>query len=72
MDNNLIFLTIAVIVGLWLYKRFTKEDKHSFESQGIPYEKPLPIVGNFLPIFRKQESVFDLFERIYSKFPNDK
>ena len=72
MINFLLITAAVILITFWLYKRLTSEGEFSLDKQGIPYEKPLPIVGNFLPIFQGKESGFDLFERVYSKFSNHK
>ena len=71
MEITLIFITLVIVILFWSYKRLTSNDD-TLEAQGIAFEKPLPIFGNFLPIILQKEGGIHFFERLYRKFPNDK
>lgn len=73
MENALVYSAIVVIALLWVYRRLTSNDDHdSLDAQGIPYEKPLPVFGNLLPLMMQKEGGMDFFQRLYDLFPNDK
>lgn len=66
---GLILFSIAVIVVIWLFKKFNKpDDEFSLDAQGIPYEKGLPFFGNILPLLLMREGGIQFFERMYETF----
>lgn len=70
MENCLLYISFAVVIFVWLYKRLTHDD--NFEGQGIAHEKPLPIVGNIWPMLSRKEGIVQLLERLYHKFKSEK
>lgn len=73
MENSLVFFTITIVILLWIYKRLTNnDDPDTLEAQGIPTEKPLPVIGNIWPLLSQKEGGINFFERLYKLFPNDK
>jgi hypothetical protein len=71
MENGLIYFSVISVFLFWIYKKVTQYDGF-FEAQGIAHDKPLPIVGNILPIFTKKEGIIQFLERNYKKFYNEK
>lgn len=71
MENNFVILTIVIVILFWIYKRLTSSDD-TLEAQEIAHEKPLPIVGNILPLILQKESGSHFFERLYKKFSNER
>ncbi|XP_037050616.1 probable cytochrome P450 9f2 [Bradysia coprophila] len=65
------FLFIGFAVAYVLYKWLTKNDDY-FLKKGIPYEKPLPLVGNFLGFMLQRETLIDVIQRKYDKFKKSK
>lgn len=68
---GLIIFTILIALVFWLFKRFIVNDD-SLEARGIVHPKPLPIVGNMLPLLLQKEGGINFFERVYKMFPNEK
>ncbi|KAJ6643387.1 putative cytochrome P450 9f2 [Pseudolycoriella hygida] len=60
------FFFISIAVVYVLYKWLTRNDEF-FLKRGIPYEKPLPIVGNLLELVLQRKSFVDVIQRIYVK-----
>lgn len=69
--SDLIFYSVGALILLWLYKRLTR-DPDPFETQDIPHEKPLPIVGNVLPLFNGKEGLVQFLTRYYQKYQKSK
>lgn len=65
------FLFIAIAVVYVLYKWLTKNDDY-FLKKGIPFEKPLPIFGNFLGFMMQRETLIDIMQRNYDKYKKSK
>lgn len=70
-DMVLVVFSIAIVVLFWIYKKRSNSDD-SLDNLGIAYIKPLPIIGNTLSIIQNKESVFNLIDSTYNKFPNEK
>ncbi|XP_037034914.1 probable cytochrome P450 9f2 isoform X2 [Bradysia coprophila] len=65
----LLFIVIVLLYSA--YKWLTKNDDF-FLKKGIPYEKPLPIVGNLLGLVLQRESFVDAVQRTYVKYKKSK
>lgn len=65
------FLWISIVAAYALYKWLTKNDDF-FLKKGIPYEKPLPIVGNLLGFVLQKEAFVDAVQRSYEKHKKSK
>lgn len=65
------FLFIAIAIAYSLYKWLTKNDDY-FLKKGVPFEKPLPIFGNFLWFMLQKETLIDVFQRNYDKYKKSK
>lgn len=61
---ELLLLLSAVIY--WLY-RWSTENFQIFEERGIPYDKPLPVVGNALPLALNKESSLYSMIKLYRR-----
>lgn len=61
------FLWLILIVLFFAFRWLTKDHDY-FEKIGIPFEKPLPLVGNTLKLVLQKESIIDITERQYQKF----
>lgn len=68
----LITLTIIFAAVFWLYKRLSGNEDESFEALGIAYSKPLPVVGNILPLLTRKEGIIHYLERVYWEFKDKK
>lgn len=65
------FLFIAMAAVYAVYKWLTSNDDY-FLKKGIPYEKPLPIFGNFLGFMLQKETFIDVIQRSYDKYKKSK
>lgn len=63
------FIAIAAVYAL--YKWLTKNDDF-FLKKGIPFDKPLPIFGNFLRFMLQKETFIDVMQRGYDKYKKSK
>lgn len=61
------FLFIAIAIVYALYKLLTKNDDF-FLKKGIPFDKPLPIFGNFLRFMLQKETLIDTVQKGYDKY----
>jgi hypothetical protein len=68
---DLMYVSLFCGALVLLYKWLTK-DFDQLEKQGIPHDKPLPIVGNLWPLFTKKEGLVQFLERNYHSFKNAK
>lgn len=71
MDSNIFYFTIVILILFWIYKKFF-EDSENLETLGIAHEKPLPIIGNSLPIIIKSQGFVEFGDRQYEKFSDKK
>lgn len=70
METFLIISAAIVALLFWFYKSIYNEE--TLEQLGIVHEKPLPLVGNILPMLLQTEGGILFVERVYRLFPNDK
>lgn len=65
---NMSLFQLFGIIGLlyWLYKWATS-NHDEFEKRGLPYEKPLPLVGNNLGLILNKVSFHKLLADFYSR-----
>lgn len=71
MDSSTVLIWIAVFLAWLLYKKVTKTYQ-IFEERGIPFEKAIPVLGNNFSLLSGKESLYDLYQRLYTKFSNEK
>jgi hypothetical protein len=71
MDYYLIIIWITLFLGWFIYRNYKKNASY-FELQGVACERPLPIVGNLLPMFTGKEGITDMFSRLYDKYKDQK
>lgn len=57
---------------LWLLYKWSVSNFDYFEKIGVPYEKPLPIVGNSLGLVLQKEGFVDMTRKSYDKFKSSK
>ncbi|KYN10062.1 Cytochrome P450 9e2 [Trachymyrmex cornetzi] len=70
--NIMIYVIVLLIAGtLSLYYLLFK-DLNYFKKHGIPYVKPLPIVGSMKSTFLRRESIPDFIKSVYNLFPDAK
>lgn len=59
-------------IALYLFYKWATKNYDYFEKQGIPFMKPLPLLGsNYAIFFKKQPMVQTMIEQ-YSEFKNEK
>lgn len=71
MDNIIVYFAIAIVTLLWIAKMLL-EEKETLKDLGIPHFKPLPLVGNVLPIIFQQQNFIQFGDRLYNEFSKDK
>lgn len=62
---------IVIVVLCSLYKWLTRNHDF-FLKKGIPYDKPLPLVGNLLGLVLQKEAFVDILQRSYVKHKKSK
>jgi hypothetical protein len=72
METIIFYFLISFASLLWLYFKWINNDKEFFQSQDIKFEKPLPLIGNLLPILLKNEGITQMLKRFYSIYENEK
>jgi hypothetical protein len=70
-DINVLIFTVSLFLGWFLFRK-SKYDEFSLEAQGVPHEKPLPFVGNMLPLVTGKEGGTQFFFRLYNTFKPEK
>ncbi|XP_013101421.1 probable cytochrome P450 9f2 [Stomoxys calcitrans] len=58
---------ILVSVALYLFYRWATAYKDFFRDRGLPYCKPVPMVGNFWEMILRRKSMFDIVIDLYNK-----
>lgn len=64
-------LWIVLLLVYLLYKWSTSNHDY-FAKRGVPFEKPLPLVGNCLNMLLQRESIIDSQHRCYNNFKGSK
>jgi hypothetical protein len=72
MDSIIFYSLIIFAISLWFFWKKSPNDKNHYTLQGILFEKPLPVIGNLLPLIMKKEGIIQMVTRLYSKYPNEK
>ena len=75
-DRNIFIPSVALIVGVILYMRATKEFDF-FTSQGIKGPRPVPFLGNYIDAFTRSTLLMDIqrrekYGKIYGYFHGSK
>lgn len=66
------FILYAIAALLFLvYKLLTKKDDY-FEKKGIPFMKPMPLVGSRYDLILRNKSMPDVVNSWYKQFRDDK
>ena len=71
MNSSIIYFAVVTVALFWIYKKFSAK-KVTLDSMGIAHDKPLPIVGNSLPIALKRQNFVELGDYLYEKFADKK
>jgi len=56
----------------WLLYKWATDNHDYFIKLGVPFEKPLPLIGNLLSMVLQKESLAELMQRNYNKFRSSK
>lgn len=67
----MIFLALIFVAVIALYFYGTSSFKY-WEKRGIKHDKPLPFFGNNLNNYRMKQSVTQIADYLYWKYPNEK
>jgi hypothetical protein len=62
----------SLMIFIWLYLKRSRSEKDYLKSCGILFEKPLPVIGNLLPVLMKKEGIMQMMKRLYSKYNSEK
>jgi hypothetical protein len=61
-------IILFVLVIFWLVYKWSVETFDYYDKIGIPYEKPMPLVGNMWKLVTQKESFVDITRESYRKF----
>lgn len=61
-----------VLFFSWLFYKWSVKNLDYFKKIGVPYEKPLPLFGNALPVLLKKQSFIDVTRKSYYNFKNSR
>uniref|UniRef100_A0A1Y1LC98 Cytochrome P450 n=1 Tax=Photinus pyralis TaxID=7054 RepID=A0A1Y1LC98_PHOPY len=61
------FVLIVLALGLYIYRKIF-QPLQFWKVRNIPYEKPLPIVGNLLDSILKRKSLSEILTELYFKY----
>lgn len=67
----MLFLILAVIF-IYLAYKWSTSTFDFFEKQGIPFKKPLPLVGTNGNMFINRETFLDNIQKWYYEFKDEK
>jgi hypothetical protein len=62
---------VTVIVGILLYKLLTW-NRDYFEKRNVKCVAPLPVFGHLLKVSFQKESLFQLLQEMFYKFPGER
>lgn len=65
----IIVFRLQLIIIICLYKTLIQPLSY-WKTRNVPHLKPWPLLGNMLPMLRRQRSVTELIEDFYNSFPN--
>uniref|UniRef100_T1HRR9 Uncharacterized protein n=1 Tax=Rhodnius prolixus TaxID=13249 RepID=T1HRR9_RHOPR len=71
--TDVTLLLFATLISLIVYGLISLTSRfHYWKNKGIAYIRPLPLFGNFYPVYRYKISIGDVYIEAYLKFPNEK
>lgn len=70
MEPNTLYLIVGLVSLVYLFIKWSSSTQKL--PEGTPFEKPLPIFGNFLPLLLQKYGIFELIDRLYYKFEDKK
>lgn len=70
MDSDVFYFTILALIAIWICKKFLTTEGE-LKTLGVAHEKPLPIIGNALPIILQKENFVEIGDRLYKKFSEE-
>lgn len=68
----MLVLLCAVVTIIFLLHKFLSREYGYFEAKGIPYSKPMFIVGSRKDFLLRNKSLLTVMKDFYDEFPNDK
>lgn len=63
---------LLIPLALWLFYKWSVDNLDYFDKIGIPYEKPLPLVGNYLGFITQTSNIVDMTRKSYNNFKKSK
>ncbi|XP_003703411.2 cytochrome P450 9e2 [Megachile rotundata] len=65
-------LTLFLVVGFLLLYHFIWEPLSYFKERDVPYQRPLPILGNMAPMLFRRIHMAELLQKLYHRFSGAK
>ncbi|KAK9511839.1 hypothetical protein O3M35_000422 [Rhynocoris fuscipes] len=66
-----VLLAAAASLLFYCYMKL-KSSLHYWQDRGIKCLKPLPVIGNLLPVMKFQKSLGEIYKEAYHKYPNER
>lgn len=63
---------LLILFLVWLAYKWSIDGQDYFEKLKLPFEKPLPLVGNMMDIVLHRQSLIDITRRSYDKYKSSK
>jgi hypothetical protein len=61
----------TVLFGTYII-RSSLENVNQWKKRGVKYVKPIPLIGNMLPVVTNSQSFWTLLLDVYKAFPNER
>lgn len=65
-------LLLLALSGVYFIVRVALKPLKFFKERGIPFKKPVPILGSMAKVTFRQESLYDLVLNSYNEFKGKK
>jgi hypothetical protein len=73
--GNMLLISL-IILGTVLFGtyiiRSSLENVNHWKKRGVKYVKPIPLIGNMLPVVTNSQSFWTLLLEAYKAFPNER
>jgi hypothetical protein len=70
METNTVYQILGAVSLIYFIAKWTSPSIKL--PEGTPVKKPLPIFGNFWPIFMQKIGFFGMIDQLYYEFRNKK
>ena len=66
-------LVLYLVIGVvYLFYKWATSTFDYFEKRGVPFRKPLPLLGNNLNAITRGMAMTDFLQMVYSEFKDEK